>query len=290
MVRSIVGLCSPVFSLARMLLLAAGVLLVAAGSDCTADERSKPEVGGGRDFDSIVANGVLRVAITHFDIPPFHIRRADGSYVGKDIDFIGQLGQALGIRTALVDDSPTFDAVVDAIASERADIGLNKLSETYRRLSKVRFSQPYATFRHAVLYDRAAISAARPGAAPDVALREFRGRIGVIGASAYVDFARASYPSAQIVEFPSWEDTLNALRQRKVAMVYRDEFEVRSVLIGDPAMHVEFGAAVISDRRSFLTVALCNTCAKLQEFVNYFVAQHPSAYKLDALLAIHLHP
>jgi len=70
------------------------------------------------DLKSIKANGTLRIAITHFDIPPFHVRRADGTYVGKDIEFARELGDALKVKIVFVDDSPTFNGVVDAVATE----------------------------------------------------------------------------------------------------------------------------------------------------------------------------
>jgi polar amino acid transport system substrate-binding protein len=88
------------------------------------------------------------------------------------------------------------------------------------------------------------------------------------------------------VPFGTWEEAIAALRSGKVDVVYRDEFEVRSVLIHDPAIHIEFGAAILSDRRSFLAIAICDACVKLEEFINYFIAQHPRAYSLDELLTI----
>jgi polar amino acid transport system substrate-binding protein len=240
---------------------------------------------GPRDLRSIKENGTLRIAITHFDIPPFHIRKADGTFAGKDIEFATQLGNALNVRIAFVDEPPTFDGVIQEVAKGRADIGLSKLSQTYGRVEYVRFSEPYTKFRHALLYNRAAISALGNGR-PEDALRTYSGKIGVIGRSAYVDFATADYPKATIVQFPSWNATIDALKTGKVDVVYRDEFEVRSVLIEQPAMHINFGAAVISDRTSFLTIAICDSCVKLEEFINYFIAQHPREYVLDDLLSL----
>lgn len=257
------------------------VTLLAPLHSLAADGENSP-----RDLMSVKASGVLRIAITHFDIPPFHVRRPDGTFVGKDIEFAQELGEALKVKIVFVDTPPSFDAVVTAVAHDQADIGLSKLSQTYDRLAYVRFSEPYLTLRHALLYKRATISRLANSSAPEEALRNFRGNIGVIGESAYVDFATASYPKATVVPFPSWEATIEGLKSGKVDVVYRDEFEIRTVLIHDPAIHVEFGAAIIADRRSFLTVAICETCLKLEEFINYFIAQHKRAYKLDELLAL----
>jgi ABC-type amino acid transport substrate-binding protein len=238
------------------------------------------------DLPAIKAGGLLRVAIAHFDVPPFHERQLDGSFVGKDIEFTRELGQALKVKIAYVDSPPTFDSVVETVADGRADIGLSKLSQTYDRLAYVRFSEPYLTLHHALLYNRAVISRLANGGLPDSALRRFAGKIGVIGASAYVDFATANYPKATVIPFLTWEATIEALKSGRVDAVYRDEFEIRSVLLHDPAMHVQFGAAVMTDRKSFLAVAICDSCTKLEEFINYFIAQHPRAYSLDELLTV----
>jgi polar amino acid transport system substrate-binding protein len=248
--------------------------------------RAEDDSNATNDLPLIKSAGILRVAITHFDIPPFHQRRPNGGFTGKDIEYIQQLGDALKVKIAYVDSPPTFDAVVETVAKGHADIGISKLSQTYDRLAYVRFSEPYITLHHALLYNRKVISALSNGGSPDSALRTFSGRIGVIGESAYVDFATANYPKATVVPFRTWEATIEALKTGRVDVVYRDEFEVRSVLTHDPAMHVLFGAAVMTDRRSFLAAAICDTCVKLEEFVNYFIAQHPRAYSLDELLTI----
>jgi ABC-type amino acid transport substrate-binding protein len=69
-----------VLRLATFISLVASFSSLAAGND---ESRS--------DLKSIKDSGVLRVAITHFDIPPFHMRRSDGTFVGKDIEFAQKL-------------------------------------------------------------------------------------------------------------------------------------------------------------------------------------------------------
>ena len=136
------------------------------------------------DLRAIKEKGVLRIAITNFDIPPFHVRQPDGTYAGKDIQFARQLGDALKVRIVFDDTPTTFDGVVDAVASGRDDIGLSKLSQTYDRIAGVRFSSPYLTLQHALIYNRKTIAGLAKGGPPENALRDFAGRIGVIEASA----------------------------------------------------------------------------------------------------------
>jgi len=244
------------------------------------DKTAKPD----RDIQSISADGVLRVAVTQFDLPAFHQRRADGSFSGPEIDLAQQIAEALKVKMMLIDGAPSFDAVIDAVANGRADIGISKLSQTYNRLMVVRFSQPYLTLRHGILFDRAAIALAANGRAPEAVLREFRGSIGGIAGSAYADFARRNFPAARLVELGNWSEVVNTLRAGRVDAIYRDEFEIRMLLKINPALNVRFGAAILTDQFAFLSIAICNSCSKLQEFINYHLAQTRGSFTLSRLL------
>ena len=50
-----------------------------------------------RDLQSIVDAKVLRVALTRYDLPSFHVRAPDGKLLGPEIDMAQQIGRALGI-------------------------------------------------------------------------------------------------------------------------------------------------------------------------------------------------
>jgi ABC-type amino acid transport substrate-binding protein len=239
---------------------------------------------GGRDLQSIVDDGVLRVAMTRFDLPAFHQTRSDGSVIGLEADLARALGQALNIKVALNTDYGSFDSVADAVASGRADIGLSKLSQTYYRVLHVRFSRPYVILHHALLYDRIALANTGNGDTLEEALRKFHRKIGVIAGSAYVDFGHKNFPEAQILPLGTWDDAVLALKERRVEALYRDEFEIRRVLMSNPALNVPFGAAIMTDRMALLSIAICDTCSKLQQFINYHLEEYPIIYTVDQLL------
>jgi polar amino acid transport system substrate-binding protein len=239
---------------------------------------------GDRDLASIVADGLLRVAMTRFDLPAFHRRANDGSISGLEADLAREIAGALNVKVVFNADYGSFDSVAEAVATGRADLGLSKLSQTHYRVMHVRFSEPYVTLRHAMLYDRIAVAEAADGLGPDEVLRNFRGRIGVIGQSAYVDFGRRNFPGAEIVPMNNWDSVVAALKERRVQAIYRDEFEIRRVLKNDPALNVRFGAALITDQKAFLSIAICDPCAKLQQFINYHLREYPRAFTVDDLI------
>ena len=247
-----------------------------------AQSPSRPELP--RDLQSIVDAKVLRVAVTRFDLPSFHVRGPDGALLGPEIEMAQQIGRALGVRVEFVDNAESFDSVVDFVAAGRADIGVSKLSQTYNRLKRVRFSEPYVTLRHALLFNRVAIAREADGRPPAAVLQKYNGRLGVIAGSAYVDFAHRNFPDATVVEARNWDAAIESLLNEQVDAVYRDEFEIRRVLKNKPVLNVRFGSAVIVDQNALLSIAICDTCAKLQAFINYHIDMTRGEFSLKGLL------
>ena len=235
-----------------------------------------------KDSDAIVAHGIIRVAITEFDLPAFHWRKPNGELTGPEIELTRLIGRLLKVGVEFVDDCHTFDAVVDAVASGRADIGISKLSQTPSRILHVRFSDPYLTVRHALLFDRVFVGKEALGRPPEEVLRTFSGTIGVVGKSAFVDFAQRNFPDAQVAEMQTWEDAIDALASNRVDALYRDEFEIRRVLRNNPAFNVRFGSAALTDQKSYLSYAVCELCVRLQDFINYQIAENRVPFTLPS--------
>jgi polar amino acid transport system substrate-binding protein len=270
---------------ARSLVQAGLAILAALGaSPCDAQETT-PHAGAAYDLQSIIDAKVLRVALTRFDLPAFHVRRPDGTLAGAEIDMAEKVGRALGVTVEFVDDVDSFDGVIDLVATARADIGVSKLSQTYRRLHRVRFSEPYITLRHALLFNRSMIAQDAERRPPAAVLQRYNGRIGVIAGSAYVDFAKANFPAATVVEERSWDDVIASLLAGKVEAIYRDEFEIRRIVKNRPALNVKFGTAAITDQDALLSIAICDTCSKLQELINYHLERTRNSWTLKSLLA-----
>jgi polar amino acid transport system substrate-binding protein len=238
-----------------------------------------------RDLQSIVDAQVLRVAITRFDLPGFHSHGVDGALDGAEIEMARQIGRAIGVRVEFIQSAESFDAVVDLVATARADIGISKLSQTYGRLRRVRFSEPYVTLRHALLFNRAAIAREADGQPPSAVLQRYRGRIGVIAGSAYVDFAKANFPDATVVEERTWDNAIESLLAGQVDVIYRDEFEIRRIVKHRPALNVQFGTAAITDQHALLSIAICDTCSKMQELINYHLGLTKGTLTLRRLLS-----
>jgi polar amino acid transport system substrate-binding protein len=156
-------------------------LLIAPGLSARAGAQPAPPP---HDLGIIVKSGVLRIATTNYDLPAF--RWKDGeSFIGPEIDLASGLAMAMGVRVEFVPEATSFNGVVDLVAQGKADIGINKLSQTFARLQLVRFSIPYLTLRHALLFSRASISTLSLGQPPEDVIRQFNGRLGAIRGTSY---------------------------------------------------------------------------------------------------------
>lgn len=258
------------------------VCIALSSLPAVAQSPSRP--GLPRDLQSIIDAKVLRVAVTRFDLPSFHVRGPDGRLLGPEIEMAQQIGRALGVSVDFVDNAESFDSVVDYVAAGRADIGISKLSQTYNRLKRVRFSAPYVTLRHALLFNRVAIAREAGGRPPAEVLEKYDGRLGVIAGSAYVDFAHRNFPDATVVEARNWDTAIESLLSGQVDAIYRDEFEIRRILKNKPALNVQFGSAVITDQNALLSIAICDTCTKLEAFINYHIGMTRGEFSLKELL------
>jgi ABC-type amino acid transport substrate-binding protein len=99
-----------------------------------------------------------------------------------------------------------------------------------------------------------------------------------------VDFASRNFPNATVVEARNWDTAIENLLSGRVDVLYRDEFEIRRVLKHKPALNVQYGSAAIVDQNALLSIAICDTCSKLQEFINYHIAVNRGLFTLKGLL------
>ena len=244
--------------------------------------------GQSRDLRDILAAGSLRVAIPNFDVPGFRVRLPSGEFEGPEIDIAKGIAHAIGVNLVFVDGGNTFNSLAKTVADLEADIGINRMSASFDRAPFVRFSEPYVRLRHAMVYNRAVLARLANGRSPEEAFRNFTGRLGAIHASSYVEFARRNFPAATIVEVQSWEEGIQALRDQRIDVLYRDEFEVRRVIERNPDMGVRFGTAVFTDKIDMKVVYVCNSCTNLLQAVNLYIELNEQylaqAMSIDALL------
>ena len=96
------------------------------------------------DVRRIISRGVLVVSMPKTDNAPFYYEQ-HGQMQGLEVDIVRGFAKELGVQTRFYRNAKNQDEVIDVIAHGEADIGIGKLSRTFKRASKVRFSDPYLT-------------------------------------------------------------------------------------------------------------------------------------------------
>ena len=60
--------------------------------------------------------------------------------------------------------------------------------------------------------------------------------------------------------------------------------KIRRIVKISPALNVQFGTAAIIDQNALLSIAICDTCSKLQELINYHLVRTKNNITLKTLL------
>ena len=227
------------------------------------------------DIDGILSRGVLRVAITAVDQPPFYFVGKDGRLTGYDIDLAAKMAEELGVRLEITRDAPAFNDLVTLVSSGRADLAVSKLSRTLTRSRHVKFSTPYMTFKQGLLFNRLQLAKVASESEVTKFIRNYKGTMGVIANSSYANYAKKNFPGATIKEFPNWEAAVDALTQGHILSVYRDELEIKRVLETVPNSALLFKPVYFTDLTDPIAVAVKTGNTQLLYWVNVFLENQP---------------
>ena len=235
------------------------------------------------DIARIVNRGELVVALVATDTPPFFYVK-NNELVGLEIDLAKDLAKELKVNVRFDRSAQTFNEVVDIVSRQDADLGISKLSSTLARAQKVHFSSPYLTLSQGFILNRVRFAEYARDRTLPVAIRQFKGSIGVIAKSAWTDYGKRYFPNAEVREYASWGDVLKAVEKGEVMAAYRDEFEVKRVLRADPTASLTLRTVTFKDLDDPLAIAVGISDATLLEFVNLYLNQSNKKLTIDKVL------
>ena len=224
------------------------------------------------EIKAILDRGYIVFAMVATDQKPyFYIDEKSGELIGVDVELAYAIANRLGVRAVFNRNPPTFDGVVMAVINKEADIALSKLSRTIRRAELVRFTNPYMTFRQALLINR--LEYARFGSEEQLPyfIRNYRGTLGVIINSSYHTFAFTNFPNAEVVTYPNWSDAVDALFNGEVLALYRDEGEILIVNNTRKDASLLMKPVFITDKIDPIAMAVSRDAPLLQEWLNIFL-------------------
>ncbi|SEB80376.1 MULTISPECIES: transporter substrate-binding domain-containing protein [unclassified Beijerinckia] len=236
------------------------------------------------DLAGIISRGELRVALPAFDSVPFFYVR-EGALEGSDIDMARDIASKIGVKAVFTRAGGSFDDVVDRIATGGADVAICKLSRTLARARVVIFTRPYMALKHGLALNRVKFAQLARGEDPAAILRKYTGSLGVIQGSSFAQFARTNFPTADTREFDSWENVLASLRAGKLIAAYRDEFEIKKILIDDAAASLTLRTVTLLDLEDTLGMAVPAGSIQLAAFLDMYIANEVKSTSADAVIA-----
>ncbi len=236
------------------------------------------------DIQRILDRGQLVVAVLGKDNPPFFMGGTD-SPSGLDIKIAEGLAEALGVEVEFNRSATTFNDVVDQVYQLKADIAISKLSRTLSRAQRVKFSRPYVNMRQGLLVNRIQVAQQTNGnSSPIEAIRNFSGKVGVIDGSSYAGFLKQKFPDATIQAYPTWDDIVEAVVRGDVQAAYRDELEVKKVILKNPDAALRLQTIALTDTKDPIAMAMPWDSDQLQAFVNQYLDTQDLDYTADMVL------
>lgn len=235
---------------------------------------------------AIIARNELRVALPAFDSPPFFYADNENRLHGFDVNLARAIGRELGVPVRFDRSAQSFDEVVAIVARGQADVAICKLSRTLRRARDVRFTDPYVSFRHALVVNRVHFAQTAEQREPLEVIHDYRGTLGVIAHSSFADYARINFPNAAIQEFPSWSELVAAVQSGTVIAAYRDEFEIKKMIIDDPALSLTLRTITLTDLTDTIGIAAAAGTEQLIAFLNMYLSQRVGLKSANDMLAL----
>ncbi|RVD14339.1 MAG: transporter substrate-binding domain-containing protein [Mesorhizobium sp.] len=218
----------------------------------------------------IASGDALRIAMPAFASNPFF--PADGSGDdGIDMELAHGIAAALGVEPVFDRSAATFDDIVSQVSSGQADMAIGKLSRTLQRGRSIIYSRPYAMLRQGLIANRLNLARIAQGKPAEQIVRDFSGDLGVIGGSSFATYAATTFPHAQIHRLASWDLIIDAIRNGTIDMAYRDDFEIKKLMVDDPSMTVVARSITLTDKVDTIAVGVRPDNPHLAAFVDLYL-------------------
>ena len=251
------------------------------------------------EMRTILDRGELVVATRAVDTPPFVMYASDSrpcvgvsveqdgqTLCGLDIEIGKALADGLDVAVRFDNSASAFNEVVEKVFRGEADLALSKLSMSLSRAARLGMSDPYVNLRQGVLLNR--VMLARATSAPDVnitdAVRTLEGPVGVLQNTQYSRFANQLFPSAEVVEFPTWDEAIAALVRGDLLAALRDEMEVKKVVLGDPRTALLLKTAIFTDTQDLIAAMVAWNKPQLRSYVNHYLQLNEPVSSADELI------
>jgi polar amino acid transport system substrate-binding protein len=213
------------------------------------------------DIQKIIDRKKIIIGLYYKDKPPFIMTGKNGKLYGLDISLARDIAKYLKVEVEFNRDAKSYTELYETAVTgvtakgNPVDVIISKFSRTYERAKGVRFSQPYLTFRQALIVNKIHVARNKIEAYPMDYLRSAKVKIGVRGKTSYVEYARDMFKNAEIVE-GKWDEILSMVVNGEIMAVMRDEYEIMKLLKKDPELAIKISVYILTDRKDHIAMAV----------------------------------
>ncbi len=226
------------------------------------------------DIAAIKKSGVLRVAMYEKGSPSFFMQDASGNWSGIDIDLENMIAAGLGVKLVIIPMS-SYDGMVNAVITGKADLAMGLLSITPERALQVKFAHPIYAYHPAILVNRLKLEQlgwTMPDLMNELAASTQPIKIGAIPSSANTDLLHRIAPTAQIVAFPSEDQALQAVSDGTIFAAIGDTPEYMTLWLNkNPHTALTTIQGLVSTRSVLFGIAMSWKAENLRQWLDIFL-------------------
>ncbi|CAH1216210.1 Membrane-bound lytic murein transglycosylase F [Paenibacillus plantiphilus] len=238
------------------------------------------------EMKRIYDRGVLRVAIYSRNREPFFYGDDTGTLAGIDVELAADIAAQFGVGVEFIRTAQSFDEVVDQVASGQADIAVSKLSATLSRSKRALFSQPYLTLHQGLLVNR--LKLAQLEQAHTTLLETIKNtpvKIGAVAGTSYVRFASERFPLAEIKQFQTVEEMMNAALKGDITAIFYDELQLKDMVENNPTHSIALQLIIMKDQIDPISIAIPPNQVQMLNWINLYLQINQS--KLSEIFRAH---
>jgi len=223
------------------------------------------------EINEIQRRGELVVGLYYKDMPPFFMTNDQGKLYGIDIELARDIARVLGVKVKFNREAKTYQQLFELVAQNKVDVVISKFSMTFDRAQVIRYTEPYVTFRRALLVNSTYATKKGIKDYPMDHLRTAKVKVGVRAKTSYVEFANQLFKNAEIVQYEEWKSVVNALKEGEVMAALYDENEVIKSVRKNSNIALFASVYILKDQKDYIAMALPRGSNQLLEWLNFYL-------------------
>jgi ABC-type amino acid transport substrate-binding protein len=233
------------------------------------------------DIQSILDEGVLRVAVIAEDRIPYFFIDKKGKLSGSDIELAKLIGQELGVEVEFIRTAPSFNAVIDQVSKGEAHLGASKLSYTPERARKVLYiDPPYITLHLALLINRSQLEKFPPGLSIEEIFSRYKIKITALKGSSQIATAQRMFPQAELIELETVEEINSIVLKGECFARVSDDSELTKLLIQNPEYNIKCIIVAFKEEEDNIYLVINHRFPTLGKYISLIRNNNP-LFKLD---------